>query len=163
MQSPRQMSLSKTAATSPLSYIPPLIDGACGTVLRAEQPTSSLLREDARVTMRMVPGLFWSLWTELLCNCRSMSWADMGDVLVHIALTIIELYAMVGLIPLWLAMPGAVFALWCCACAILIAGLSRMLNGPSRIIRCSAGQDGWMMGQESEDERWIFVGGMELR
>lgn len=148
---------------SPLAYIPPLIDGACGTVLRAEQPALSLLRDDTRVLTRMMPALFKSLWAELLCHGRSMSWADMGDVLIHTGLTIMELCMLVALIPLCLTMPGVVSALWCCACAIMITGCTRILNGKSRVVRCTAGSDGWMMGQEAEDEKWIYVGGMELR
>jgi len=149
--------------SSPLAYIPPLIDGACGTVLRAEQPTMSLLRDDARVMVNMMPAMLASLWTELMCHARSMSWADMGDMLIHVGLSIMELYMLVALIPLCLIMPGAVSALWCCACAMMIMGFARILNGKSRVIRCMAGSDGWMMGQEAEDEKWIYVGGMELR
>lgn len=166
MQSPvpRQESLTKLATpSSPLAYIPPLIDGACGTVLRAEQPTMSLLRDDARVMLSMMPTIITSLWTELMCHVRSMSWADMGDILVHAVLTILELYMMIAIVPLCLIMPGAVSALWLCACTMAIIGFARLLNGKSRVIRCMAGSDGWMMGQEAEDEKWIYVGGMELR
>lgn len=149
--------------SSPLAYIPPLIDGACGTVLRAEQPTMSLLRDDARVLMRMIPAMFSSLWNELLCHAKSMSWADMGEVLIHTGLTIVEMHMLVAAIPLCLIMPGAVSVLWCCACAMMITACARILNGKSRVIRCTTGSDGWMMGQEAEDEKWIYVGGMELR
>ncbi|OIW24656.1 hypothetical protein CONLIGDRAFT_636786 [Coniochaeta ligniaria NRRL 30616] len=151
-----------TAPSSPLAYIPPLIDGACGTVLRAEQPTMSLLRDDARVMMGMMTTMFTALWTELMCHARRMSWADMGDVLIHVGLAVMELHMVVAAVPLFLIMPGAVSALWCTACAMMIMGFARILNGKSRVIRCMAGSDGWMMGQEAEDEKWIYVGGMEL-
>jgi len=146
-----------------MAYIPPLIDGACGTVLRAEQPTMSLLRDDARVVTNMLPAMLTSLWTELMCHARSMSWADVGDVLVHLGLTLMELHLLVAVVPVFLVMPGAVSALWLGACAMVIMGLAQVLNGKNRVIRCSAGSDGWMMGQEAEDEKWIYVGGMELR
>ncbi|KAB5566244.1 hypothetical protein GE09DRAFT_1106036 [Coniochaeta sp. 2T2.1] len=163
VQSSRQSSLTKMGTSSAsLAYIPPLIDGACGTVLRAEQPTMSLLRDDARVLMSMVPAMFTSLWTELMCHAQSMSWADLGDLSIHLGLTIMELYMLVALIPLCLIMPGAVSMLWSGACAMMIMGFARILNGKSRVVRCMAGSDGWMMGQESEDEKWIYVGGMEL-
>lgn len=132
-------------------------------MLRAEQPTMSLLRDDARVMVSMMPTMFTSLWTELMCHARSLSWADVGDGLIHLSLTVMELYMMVALIPLFLVMPGAVTALWCGVCAVIIMGFARILNGKSRVIRCMAGSDGWMMGQEAEDEKWIYVGGMELR
>jgi hypothetical protein len=158
------MSMTKmTTPTLPLTYIPPLVDGACGTVLRAEQPTMSLLRDDSRAMMRMMPTLLSALWTELLCHGRSMSWADMAHLVIHVGLTVMELSMLVVIIPLWLAMPGAVFALWFTACTTMIMGLASVLNGKSRVIRCMAGSDGWMMGQEAEDERWMYVGGMELR
>jgi hypothetical protein len=113
--------------------------------------------------MSMMPTMFTSLWTELMYHGRSMSWADVGDILIHVCLTIMELYMIVAVIPLFLIMPGAVSALWCGACAMMIMGLARMLNGKNRVIRCMAGSDGWMMGQEAEDEKWIYVGGLELR
>lgn len=164
MDSPisRKVSMTKSGST-PMTYIPPLIDGACGTVLRAEQPTASLLRDDVKAMARMIPNMFRSLWSELLCNGRKMSWADMCDALVHVNLTVMELAMMVGMIPLWLVLPGLAFAGWCAVCVMIIASFSKLVNGKNRVIRCAAGSDGWMMGQEAEDERWIYVGGMGLR
>jgi hypothetical protein len=146
-----------------MTYIPPLIDGACGTVLRAEQPTATLFWEDVKAMVKAGPAFFQSLWNQVLCSGNKMSWTDMVDVAVHVALTLLEMAVMVHFIPLFLFLPGFFFALWFGFCVMLIAGLSRIVNGKIRVIRCAAGSDGWMMGQESEDERWIYVGGMELR
>jgi hypothetical protein len=111
----------------------------------------------------VMPLMAMSLWSELVCHARAMSWEDMGDLLIHAGLTVMELWMLVALVPMFLIMPGAVTAFWCAACAMTIMGLARILNGKSRVVRCVAGSDGWMMGQEAEDEKWIYVGGMELR
>lgn len=113
--------------------------------------------------MTMVPALAKSLWAELVCHGQKMSWADGRDVAVHVSLTVVELFMVMGVIPIWLVLPGFAFAMWAGFCVLVIAGLSSLVNGKSPVIRCAAGSDGWMMGQEAEDERWIYVGGMELR
>lgn len=159
----RKVSLTTLKASTPMTYIPPLIDGACGTVLRAEQPTATLFWEDVKAMVKAGPAFFQSLWNQVLCSGKKMAWADMVDVTIHVALTLLEMAVMVNFIPLFLFLPGFFFALWFGFCVMLIAGLSRIVNGKNRVIRCAAGSDGWMMGQESEDERWIYVGGMELR
>jgi hypothetical protein len=159
----RKVSLTTLKANTPMTYIPPLIDGACGTVLRAEQPTAMLFWEDAKAMVRAGPAFSRSLWNQVLCSGNNMSWADMTDVCVHVTLTLLELTMMVNFIPVFLFLPGFFFVVWLGFCLMLIAGLSRIVNGKNRVIRCAAGSDGWMMGQESEDERWIYVGGMDLR
>lgn len=144
-------------------YIPPLIDGACGTALRVQQPPLSLLRDDASAMMQMMPQLFWALWAEFVANGGTMTWADRMDILTHIALVVIEVYMLVAVLPLWLILPGVLFAAWLCGCVSLILSLSWLLHGKQQAIRCTAGSEGWMMGQEVEDEKWIVVEGMGIR
>lgn len=144
-------------------YIPPLVDGACGTALRAQQSALRLLRDDASAMMRMMPRMSRALWTEFVANGGTMSWADRMDILIHIALVAIELYMLVAVLPLWFALPGILFCTWFCGCAGLVLALSWKLNVKHHVDRCSAGTAGWMMGQETDDERWIVIEGMGIR
>lgn len=92
-----------------------------------------------------------------------MSWADRMDILTHVALVVIEVYMLVAVLPLSLILPGVLFVAWLCGCAGLIVSLSWMLHGKHRAVRCTAGSEGWTMGQEVEDEKWIVVEGMGIR
>ncbi len=152
-------------ASAPVTYIPPLIDGACGTVPRAQLAVWPSLRHDIAEMWKIMPGLFRAAWGECLPRLRGRTWADYGDVLTHLALSFVEVYMLVSIIPLWVALPGVMFAGWLALCTAAVYGLSRLLNGAARdqIIKCSSGSDSWMMGQEIDDERWIFVGGMGVR
>lgn len=160
--SPRAASPAKAERPS-VVYIPPLIDGACGTTPRAQQPPLSLLREDASALMHMVPQLCGALWTEFVANGGTMSWADRMDILSHVALVVIEVYVLVAVLPFWAILPGLIFAAWLCGCVSLVLSLSWMLHGKHQVVRCTAGSEGRMMGQEAEDERWIVVEGMGIR
>ncbi len=109
--------------------------------------------------------MFLTAWQDCVSNRPGRSWADCGDLLTHTALTIIEVYVLVAMIPLWVALPGAMFGMWMMGCMAVVYCLAWLLNGTMKeqVAQCSEGSDGWMMGQEADDERWMFVGGMGLR
>ncbi|KAL1881461.1 hypothetical protein VTK73DRAFT_3523 [Phialemonium thermophilum] len=158
--SPRLSSYSTTAAQPPLTYVPPLIDGACGTVLRAQQPFWALLREDTSVMMRMMPRLCKALWAGFVSNQGTLSGMERVNLMVHIALACMEMYMLAATVPLWFTLPGVLFALWVAACSAVVLTASWMLNTKYPVAQCTAGSEGWMMGQDSEDEKWIVVEGM---
>ncbi|AEO64442.1 uncharacterized protein THITE_2110588 [Thermothielavioides terrestris NRRL 8126] len=81
---------------------------------------------------------------------------------LYVALAGLELGVILAAVPLWCVLPGAVFALWAAACAAVVAAMCWMLNGKEQMYRCDAGSEGWMMGQEVEDEKWMFLGGMGM-
>ncbi|KAK3375906.1 hypothetical protein B0T24DRAFT_525744 [Lasiosphaeria ovina] len=89
-----------------------------------------------------------------------MSWVDTGHLAVQMHLAGVEMCMLLAAVPLALALPGAVFALWAAACAAYVAAVCWLLNARDHTHHCSAGSKGWMMGQETEDEKWLFLGGM---
>ncbi|KAK3303142.1 uncharacterized protein B0T15DRAFT_401822 [Chaetomium strumarium] len=84
--------------------------------------------------------------------------------MLRLALTCVEMAMMLAALPLWLVLPGGVFAMWLGACAAVVLAVCWMLNGKEQMYQCSAGSgsEGWMMGQEAEDEKWMFLGGMRM-
>lgn len=84
-------------------------------------------------------------------------------MLLHIVLACLEMGIMLIAVPLWFMLPGAVFVAWACVCAAMVMGMCWMVNGKEQVYQCNAGSEGWMMGQEAEDEKWMFVGGMGMR
>lgn len=92
----------------------------------------------------------------------------MVEVVQHAGLALMEMYMLLAMVPLGVMFPGALFMVWMGCCGALVMGMSWSLNGGGargQVLRaaCPAAADGWMMGQEIEDERWIFVGGMGTR
>ncbi|KAH8900318.1 hypothetical protein GQ53DRAFT_633793 [Thozetella sp. PMI_491] len=85
-------------------------------------------------------------------------------MLAHAALILIEVPMLMAAIPLWMTLPGAAFAAWMTGCLAVVYGITQLLNDTKKdpLVRCFAGSDGWMMGQEADDERWVYVGGMGL-
>ncbi|KAK0707687.1 hypothetical protein B0H67DRAFT_494367 [Lasiosphaeris hirsuta] len=81
-------------------------------------------------------------------------------MMMHTMLACMEMCMMVAAIPLCMMLPGAMFAMWMFACACMVMAMCWMLNGPEQMHQCTAGSEGWMMGQDAEDEKWMFVGGM---
>ncbi|KAL2016333.1 hypothetical protein VTK56DRAFT_3845 [Thermocarpiscus australiensis] len=145
-----------TSAT--VTYISPLRDGACGTTPRSQQPICYLLRQELFQILRVMPALFWAM----LIQRKPTSWADTATMMIQIVLACLEIGIMLTAIPLWLALPGAVFAVWAGICVCLVTVMCWMLNGKEQVHQCSAGSEGWTMGQETEDEKWMFLGGMGM-
>ena len=147
------------AAPSPVTYIPPLRDGACGTTPRSQQPLWSVMRQEAAQMVRMIPTLCWAMFV----NRRPTSWAETVEMMFHIALACLEMGIVLTAVPLWFMLPGVLFAAWSCVCAAAVMAVCWTINGKGQMYQCNAGSEGWMMGQEAEDEKWLFLGGMGMR
>lgn len=168
--SPRSKALSKLTGTAAstsgqkqqaapsITYIPPLIDGACGTTLNSQRSITQQLQNDVSYSTRLLPALIHGGITAKM---------NLVEMIQHIGLALLETYMLVSVIPLWLVLPGALFAAWLGCCSALIMGMSWSLNAHGtrgETIRSpSPAADGWMMGQETDDERWFYVGGMGAR
>lgn len=139
-------------------YVPPLIDGACGTVPNAQQPALALMRRDVKAVSKMLPSLMKAVWNSETRNWRC--WSDFRTMALHGMLLVLESYMLLFVAPLGLGLPGVMFMMWLAGCMALVMGLSYLLNGSEVVLSCKAGSDGWMMGQEMNDERWFFIGGM---
>jgi hypothetical protein len=111
------------------------------------------------LTLRMMPTLCWAM----LVQRKPTSWADTAAMLLHVVLACLEMGIMLMAVPLWFLLPGIVFAAWGCVCAGMVMGMCWMVNGREQMYQCNAGSEGWIMGQEAEDEKWLFVGGMGMR
>lgn len=150
---------AKASMSSPVTYIPPLCDGACGTIPRAQQPMMAMMRQEMMEMMRMMPTLCWAMLTQN----NHVSMGDMADMMMHTLLACMEMCMMMAAIPMCLLLPGMVSAMWMCCCAAMVMAMCWMINGSEQMHHCNAGSEGWMMGQEGEDEKWMFVGGMGMR
>ncbi|KAK3991511.1 hypothetical protein QBC44DRAFT_286720 [Cladorrhinum sp. PSN332] len=167
--SPRTMmgSSSPTMMTPPpapgmksaaMTYIPPLCDGACGTVPRSQQSMLSLMRQEMMGMVKMMPNMCWARLTQR----KHMSWADMGHMMMHTMLTCMEMAVMAMAVPMWMMLPGAMFAMWMGCCAMMVMAMCWMLNGKEQMHMCNpeSSSENWMMGQDMENEKWMFMGGM---
>ncbi|KAK4165654.1 hypothetical protein QBC43DRAFT_234986 [Cladorrhinum sp. PSN259] len=157
MKSPAMMSMD----SAPMTYIPPLCDGACGTVPRSQQQSMwSMMREEMMCMVKMMPNICWAMLTQR----KHMSWADMGHMMMHTMLTCMEILMMVMAVPMWMMLPGAMFAMWMGCCAMMVMAMCWMLNGKDQMHMSSpeSASEGWMMGQDMENEKWIFMGGMGM-
>ena len=151
--------MSSTTTPPSVTYIPPLRDGACGTTPRSQQPLWSVMRHEMAQMMRMMPTFCWAL----LVRRRPASWADTAEMMLHVMLACLEMGMMLAAVPLWFILPGGLFAAWGCACAGMVMAMCWMVNGREQMYQCNAGSESWMMGQEAEDEKWVFIGGMGMR
>jgi hypothetical protein len=149
--------------SSPVTYIPALCDGACGTTPRSQMPMMAMLRHETAQMMQMMPSLCWAMLTQH----QQMSWADMGDMVMHTALACMEMAMMAAALPLCMMLPGAMFMTWLTVCAAMVMAMCWMLNGREQMHQCSAGSggaEGWMMDHDAHsDEKWLFIGGMGTR
>lgn len=156
--SPSSSSRQRQVPSPSITYIPPLIDGACGTTPNYQRSIAQQLQNDVSHAARLLPSLL---------HCAVTTRMDAVEVIQHAALALLETWMLVSAIPLSLALPGALFAAWIGCCSALILGMSWSLNGRGArrdIIRSpSPAADGWMMGQEIDDERWFFVAGLGTR
>ncbi len=151
--------MSSTTTPPSVTYIPPLRDGACGTTPRSQQPLWSVMRHEMAQMMRMMPTFCWAL----LVRRRPASWADTAEMMLHVMLACLEMGMMLAAVPLWFILPGGLFAAWGCACAGMVMAMCWMINGREQMYQCNARSESWMMGQEAEDEKWVFFGGMGMR
>lgn len=149
-------------------YIPPLIDGACGTTPNFSRRSTPLgqLRDELSRAAHLLPQLL---------HGAAVSSRTLGAVeaIQHVALALVEAAMLAAAVPLWLALPGALFAAWLAGCAALVWAMAWFLNGGGggggargdRVVRSPspAAAHGWMMGQENDDEQWFFAAGLGTR
>ena len=169
---------ASSTSNSPMTYIPPLCDGACGTMPRAQQMQGmnmwSMMMMDMMETMRMMPAMCMAMCGMQRMRGANMSWADTRDMCLHMMLCCMEMAMMVMAVPMCMMMPGMMFCMWMGVCAMMVMAMCRMLNGREQMHTCNASTMGagaadregsWMMGQEMmmEDEKWMFMGGMGMR
>lgn len=156
--------MKTTSMSSPVTYLPPLCDGASGTTPRSQMPAMAMLRHETSQMLATMPSLCWAMLTQH----RHMSWADMGDMMMHTVLACMEMATMAAALPLCMMLPGAMFMTWMTVCAGAVMAMCWMLNGREQMHHCSAGAgaEGLMMdhdAQQHADEKWMFIGGMGMR
>lgn len=156
--SPASTSDQRHMLSPSITYIPPLIDGACGTTPSSQRSIAQQLQNDVSQAARLLPSFVHGALTARM---------DIVEVVQHVGLALLETCMLVSAIPLCLCLPGALYATWLGCCSALVLGMSWSLNGRGArgdIVRSpSPAADGWMMGQEIDDERWFFVGGLGTR
>ncbi|TLD34176.1 hypothetical protein PspLS_00109 [Pyricularia sp. CBS 133598] len=183
-ESPRIQNLATPTSSSPITYIPPLIDGASGTVPRVQkQSISQSLSSDAFSLVKLLPELALSAWEGLFAHDGAGNgeenagsrWGEGADLVLQLAVSAIELNIIFFATPTWLFLPGIFFAGWLLPMLCVVWGIARLLNtgdsiycqprppqpeSVSRPLRSSI----WSThNSEGEDERWFFVAGMSLR
>ncbi|KUI69438.1 hypothetical protein VM1G_05366 [Cytospora mali] len=145
-----------------VTYVPPLIDGACRTTVNLQRSVIDQLRNDMSTVILLLPsfiqGVVPSEW-------RSLSRMEIIEIVQHTSLALLEMYMLVWAPPLWLCLPGVFFALWLGCCMVVVMILSRILNrrvASESTVRSSPAGEGWMMGPDADDERWFFISGMGM-
>ncbi|KAK4225752.1 hypothetical protein QBC38DRAFT_394830 [Podospora fimiseda] len=144
--------------SAPMTYIPPLSDGACGTVPRSQHSMWSMMGQEMMSMMKMMPDMCRAMLTQR----KHMSWADMGHMMTHTMLTCMEIGMMIMAVPMWMMLPGAMFAMWMGCCATLVMAMCWILNGKEQMHMCSLRSENMMMGQGMDNEKWMFMGGMGM-
>ncbi|KAL1843120.1 hypothetical protein VTJ49DRAFT_3067 [Mycothermus thermophilus] len=133
---PSSMPMSSSSAQmARVTYIPPLRDGACGTTPRSQRPMGMVMREEMMHTMKLVHKLAWDMGMRMGGMAMSQSWADRGNLAMRVMLACLEACMLVAAVPLWLVLPGGMFAAWMGVCGIsrhchtvTLPALSRIFN-----------------------------------
>ncbi|KZL66216.1 hypothetical protein CT0861_08273 [Colletotrichum tofieldiae] len=135
--SPRSSTCGPIKTCGPsVTYIPPLIDGACGTVPLAQKPTLPMLHEDLREIWQMMPGLVASLRTHIANHRQHLSKSHLKDIAVQLGLAIVEIGMITLAIPLFALLPGILFAAWLGISMSMVLGLSWLMNGNEIMVSC---------------------------
>ncbi|TDZ13880.1 hypothetical protein Cob_v013054 [Colletotrichum orbiculare MAFF 240422] len=142
-----------------VTYIPPLIDGACGTVPLGQKPPLSLLQEDLREMWQMMPGLMASLRLHVANHRAHLSKSHLKDIVVQLSLAIVEVGMITLAGPLFIVLPGLFFTIWLAISLSLVYGLSCLMNGSNVVVNCDELGNSTAEAEEDE-EKWIFIGGM---
>ena len=149
--------MSSSPSSCPVTYIPPLCDGACGTTPRAQQmSTMAMLRRDLAMMLPTMPRMC----SAVLTRRRYMSWADLGHSAMQAVLSCVEMGIMLAALPMYLMLPGVMFAMWMGGCALVVMAMCWLMNDSSaETHHCMAGCD----GNVADDEKWLFMSGMGIR
>uniref|UniRef100_L2GA32 Uncharacterized protein n=1 Tax=Colletotrichum fructicola (strain Nara gc5) TaxID=1213859 RepID=L2GA32_COLFN len=145
-----------------VTYIPPLIDGACGTVPLAQKQPFALLQDDLREMWKMLPGLMTSLRTHVANHRAHLSRSHLKDIIVQLSLAIVEVGMITLAVPMFMILPGILFAAWLALSMSLVLALSWLMNGSNIIVNCDEFGNSTSEAEEDE-EKWIFIGGMGTR
>lgn len=191
-RSPRLPALNSPTASPPITYIPPLIDGACGTLPRAQKQTLfHTLRSDASCVLRLLPEFGLAAWDSLVASDSdghittagkervSSRWRDLADLVLQLAISVVELNTILLATPIWLLLPGFFFfTCWLLPILCVVWGIARLLNPREHVHRqpwpaqgdadavgrASRRSSVWStVNVEGADERWFFVPGMSVR
>ncbi|KAI3559102.1 hypothetical protein CABS03_07421 [Colletotrichum abscissum] len=158
--SPRNSTCGPNKTCGPsVTYIPPLIDGACGTVPLAQKPTLPLLHEDLREMWQMMPGLMASLRTHVANHRQHLSKSHLKDIVIQLSLAIVEVGIVTLAVPLFIILPGILFGAWLGISMSMVLGLSWLMNGNEVMTNCDEFGNS-TTDIDDDEERWIFIGGM---
>lgn len=151
---------SRATAVPSVTYIPQLIDGACGTMPHSQRSVLQRLSNDLSSAARLLPALV---------QAAVVARVNVFEMAQHVGLALLEVCILLSAVPLWLCCPGVLFAAWLGFCSALVTGASWLLNGGrgatrGTIVRSPPpAADGWMAGPDVDHERWFYVGGMGMR
>ncbi|PSR84043.1 hypothetical protein BD289DRAFT_453506 [Coniella lustricola] len=146
----------QSKASPSVTYIPSLIDGACGTMPNdCQRSLVQQLQLDLSNAIRLLPTLL---------RGAAVSPVDRLDLLQHTVLAFFEICVIVSAVPLLLSLPGALFGVWFACCCVLVVALGWQLNrncANGEVIYAKApSADGWTMGHDIDEERWFFAAGI---
>ncbi|KAG6361252.1 hypothetical protein INS49_009476 [Diaporthe citri] len=142
-----------------VTFIPSLIDGACGTLPNPRRSAMERMRGDMSHALTLLPDMLRAAMPRRWASASRM---EMMEMVQHACLAMLEMCFLACVVPLWACLPGLMFAAWMGCCMSMIMCMVWMLNGrgsAGQMVRSTAAGD-WMMGQDMEDERWFFVGGV---
>ncbi|KDN67951.1 hypothetical protein CSUB01_05822 [Colletotrichum sublineola] len=159
--SPRSSTCGPIKTCGPsVTYIPPLIDGACGTIPLAQKPSLPMLHEDLREIWLMMPGLMASLRTHIANHRQHLSKSHLKDMVIQLGLAIVEVGMITLAIPLFVVLPGIFFAAWLGISMSMVLGLSWLMNGNDIMVSCDEFGNS-TTDIDDDNERWIFIGAIQ--
>ncbi|KAL2757229.1 hypothetical protein ACRALDRAFT_1067873 [Sodiomyces alcalophilus JCM 7366] len=155
--SPRVASPRVPSSTTPVTYIPSLIDGACGTLPAEQRPALSLLSEDLKEIWAIIPQITTGLRRNWRSNYDLV--IRLRDFVLQFWLSVVEVAILALVVPLWMMLPGVVFLVWFCFSISFVLAVSSFLNGTEVVVNCD-GSGSRTMEPDIEEQRWVFVGGI---
>jgi len=117
--------------------------------------TVAMLRRDLAMMLPTMPRMC----SAVLTRRRYMSWADLGHSAMQAVLSCVEMGIMLAALPMYLMLPGVMFAMWMGGCALVVMAMCWLMNDSSaETHHCMAGCD----GNAPDDEKWLFMSGMGI-
>jgi len=117
---------------------------------------------DARTlltNLRYLPLLFLPLRTTDRDAELFLCFANIRDNTLHLILAFLETFFLLAALPVFLFLPGCLSLLVAGACAVLVMGLIRPMQG-ARIAYSAMGEEVLEGAKRFEGERWVFVNGI---
>ncbi|KAH0425293.1 hypothetical protein CcaCcLH18_11039 [Colletotrichum camelliae] len=125
----------------------------------AQKQPFALLQDDLREMWKMLPGLMTSLRTHVANHRAHLSRSHLKDIIVQLSLAIVEVGMITLALPMFMILPGILFAAWLALSMSLVLALSWLMNGSNIIVNCDEFGNSTSEAEEDE-EKWIFIGGM---